>query len=647
MVIAQRPGQEEDGPGAPGPAGPVRWVRDPAGYGPGTAAGGVPVLLPASAATAAHWRRVVATLFDRPAAGPPEGGRLVLAWGAGAAQAARVFQAWAGGRLVEAADLAGLLGAVGAAAERYVLVVAPADRLTVGAVGTLSAACRARGALLGVLSGRDAAALSFATAKALLRPRGDLSGVDVFDAPLHRSADNLPRMPDGFLTRLTRPSLVKLLRSHGEGGHAKLPGVVVCGLLDEVEFPAAPDAGCRREPRRCKRAEAVESAVLFGDELAAHVVAFVCCNGFNVAGELYPSPVSMSLAFAQGWAGAVIAPVRPLVAPDDMVAVLHDGLTAGLPFGEIVRELNEMGDEMGQPESFVLHGDPAAALPATRPPTPARDARDVAGDRRQLASLRDRLVLTLRHAERGARLLRSARLWLGDRANGLLDPVDERLARVGQLTVNALKWAETNPSAGSRDRLLRTASLVRLAVGRWDRDVARLLLSARDAVDAFDLGHYDQVLAEVRPGPACRRCATPTEIHVYGRGEPAEHHRLAELCRVCGPVSEGRAEGPRIVVRESPRTGTAGAEFALRAELLVPDVPRPIDTARLHVRFFDKANDVCVYEDARAVPAETLPVELRFRLPDGLGADLHSIRLALVCGFDVAYARARFAGLPA
>jgi hypothetical protein len=386
--------------------------------------------------------------------------------------------------------------------------------------------------------------------------------------------------------------------------------------------------------------------VLFGDELAALVVAFVCCNGFNVAGELYPSPVSMSLAFAEGWAGAVIAPIRPLIAPDDMVSVLHDGLVTGRPLGAIVARLNEMSDHMGQPDAFVLHGDPAAALPASRPPTPARALPEVDRDRSRLVELRDRLVLTLRHAERGRRLLRSARAWLGERASGLLDPIDHQFTRVEQLAVNAIKWAEINPSAESLDRLLRTGTVLRLAIRRWDQDVARLLLSARDAVDAFDLGHYDQVLAEVRAGSACRRCTTPTEIHVFGRGEPPDDHRLAELCRVCGPVAEGRAEGPRIVVRDSPRTGTAGAEFAMRAELIVPEAPRPIDTVQLYVRFFDKANDVCVYEDARAVPAEPRTIEFRFPLPDRLGADLHSVRVAAVCGFDVAYARARFAGLP-
>lgn len=630
--------------------GPVRWLTDPAEYEHRAAGLGIPVLLPASQAKAEHWRQVVETLFDHPGAPgerpPPDGGRLVLAWGTEATAPARVFAGWSGDRVAEAADLDGITAAIASARERHVLVLAPADRLTVAAVATLSTACRAAGALLGVLSGRDAAALSFATAKALLHPRSGLSSVDTLDAPLHHSEDNLARMPAGFRQSLTTPSLVKIVRSHGEGGHAKLPGVVVCGLLDRVEFPSVPEAGCSREPRRCKRAEAVDSDVLFGDELAAFAVAFVCCNGFNVAGELYPSPVSMSLAFAEGWAGAVIAPIRPLIAPDDMVEVLHDGLVTGQPLGAIVARLNEMSERIGQRDAFVLHGDPAMSLPATGSPSARPVAPEANDDQRTLAELRDRLVLTLRQAVRGRRLLRSARAWLGERADGLLDPVEVQLTRVERLTVNAIKWAEINPSAASMDGLLRTATLIRMAVGRWDRDVAKLLLSARDAVDAFDLGHYDQVLTEIRAGQPCRRCATPTEIHVFGRAEPDEDHRLGELCPVCGPVSEGRANGLRVVVRDSPPTGFGGTEFVLRAELTVPNGLLPIDVAQVYLRFFDKANDVCVYENARTVPAEATTVEFRFPLPEGLGVDLHSVRLAAVCGFDVAYARARFAGLP-
>jgi hypothetical protein len=621
--------------------GPVVWVPDPDDYAGASA--GIPVLLPASPRKALLWREVVRTQFD--GVHPPlPGARLVLALGASTWAAARVHARFSGSRLVRCDAADEIDSAIASAAEPNIVLLAMDERLTVALLARVSAACRAVGKAVGFLCGRDEAGLSFAVAKSLLRPRSDLSGVDVFDAPLHRQEDNAKRLPAGFEAMLTRPSLAKVLRSHGEGGHAKLPGVVACGLLDETEFPDDPHAGCAREPRRCKRAKAVDSSVVFGDELAAAVVCFVCCNGFNVAGELYPTQVSMALAFAEGWAGAVIAPIRPLIAPDDMVEALDRGLTGGERLGSIVARLNGMSAGIGQPDAFVLHGDPCLALAASGPPPPA----PAQGDDPRLADLRDWLVRVLRQCERGRRTLRSSAAWLGDRGEPLLAPLRTQFDQVERLTLNALKWAEINPAGERLRRLAHQTTLIRLAVARWDRLVSRLLLEVRDTLDAFDIGHYDQVPVEIRDGTHCARCGTPTEVHVYGRGEPDDARRLAVLCLVCGPVSEHRAEGLGVVVTRIPKTGAGGEEFLLRAELRVPDgVSALVHGVQVYLRFFDKANDRCVHEEARTVAAEDQVVEFGFVLPDDLGVDLHSIRLVVASGFDIGYARARFAGLPA
>jgi hypothetical protein len=609
----------------------------------------LPVLRPDAADRADRWAAVLRLRFVPESAPLAPGTRLVVAWGEVAAATGRQFARRTGAACVAAAGLDEVLAAVGAApSPTHVVVLAAADLLTVAAIGRLSSACRAVGARLGLLCGRDEAALSFAAAKASLRPDPALSGVDVLDAPEHRSAGNLRRLPPDYQESLRRPSLAKLLRTHGEGGHAKLPDVVVCGLLDPVEFPAAPEAGCSRTPRRCKRAEARGASVVFADELTAPIIAFVCCNGFNVAGELYPSPVSMALGMAEGEAGAVLAPVRPLVATDAMVALVQDALAAGRPLGDLVADLNELGARIGQRDAFVLHGDPGALPPAGTPRTPAVPGGASAGDQSAavLTAVRDRLVLTLTRAVRGRRLLRSIRAWRGDRDDEDLTALATRLDRLEATSVNAVKWAETDPAGESLDRLARAAMLVRLGVAGWDRAMARFLVAARDSVDAFDAGHYDQVLAEVTDGAPCARCATPTEVHRFGRAEPADEARAAVLCRVCGPVSEGRVAGLRLAFPTAPGTATADAELVLTAELTPPAGPLPVESVALHLRFFDKANDVCVHDEARTVPAAPGPVEFRVALPPDLGVDLHSVRLVGLCGFDVAYARARFAGLP-
>ncbi|MFC4856089.1 hypothetical protein [Actinophytocola glycyrrhizae] len=615
---------------------PIRWVGALDGA-PFAGDGPIPVQRPAAASRAAEWERVLSGWFD-PHSGPVPADRVVICWETRALAAATVYGDRCAGELTVCADLDDVLAAIAARPGRAAVVVAFSDRLTVAALVRIDAAAEAAGCPLGFLYGRDTAGLSFAVAKALLRPAVGLSGVDSYDAPAHRAEDNARGLPADVAGGLRRPALVKVIRSHGEGGHAKLGDTVVCGLLDAAEFPGATDEGCSREARSCKRAAPRNATVVFGGEVAAPIVFFLCCNGFNVAGELFPSPVSLAVALAEGSAGAVIAPVRPLVAPDDLVAALHRMIAEGGPLGVVVRRLNELSARLDQPNAFVLHGDPCLTLP-TGAAGPA--APPVAEE--SLDPVRDWLVRLMRHATRGRRVLRSARAWLGGRGADLLDPLAAELDRAEHLAVNAMKWAEGAPGGESRARLLRTTTLLRAAVAKWDRAAGRMLLLVRDSLDAYDLGHYDQLLAGIEPGEPCARCGTPTERHRFGRGEEADQARVGVLCLVCGPVREHRVDGPAVAVTAE----RAGHRLLLRAGLTVPPSARPLlHGVQLYLRFFDKALDRCVHEEARTVPAEDQVVEFAVELPDRLSADLHSVRLVATTGFDIAYARARFAHLP-
>lgn len=627
-----------------GSSGWVRWHADARGYAAAAEqcpAGAVPALLPRSRRKAALWQHVAADSFDRPAQAAP-GSRLVVAWGAESYVPASVFSSHSGSRMVICSSADAACHEITSAPESYLVLIAAADLLTVAVLARLSAVSGSAGKFLGVLSGRGEPGLSFSVAKALLRPREGLTGIERFDAPDHRDRANLDRLPPELAAALTKPALVKLLRAHGEGSHAKLPGVVVCGLLDAAEFTDYPDAGCRRHPRHCKRADKARSTVLFADELATPVVAFVCCNGFNVAGELYPSPVSMALSFAEGSASALIAPVRPLIAPDDMIEVLHHGLASGTRLGPLVQHLNLLSTQIGQRDPFILHGDPHLSLPA-QPLPPAPGVPDTA----VVTEMLDWLVRTLRSADRARRVMRSANAWLGEHAEQQLARLSTTMNDTERLLLHSLKGAEAGPSDGTLRRLQRTVPLIRMRIARWDQEMTRLMLGGREVFDAYDLGHYDQSLAEVRTGSPCLRCGTPTEIHVYGKGESAQDQRLAGSCWVCGPISEHRQDGLAIRITESTRAGRSGESFVLHAEVGVPAAqPPPAGSIHLFLRFYDKANGGCSYEEARLIPAEQQTVEFRFPLPAGLGADLHSIRLSAAAGFDIAYARTRFAGLP-
>ncbi|PCG84222.1 hypothetical protein CIB93_20625 [Streptomyces sp. WZ.A104] len=641
------------------------WCAEPHVYeaaAAGPAGGPLPVLLPREARRAALWRRVLDEQYDGPAATAP--GRVVAALGAEASAPARLYASATGSVLLEDTGLDGIVREARRPGPALV-VVGTAAAMRVGALARLVAAAREAGRPLGLLTGRDPAGLSFSVAKALLAPRASLGGLDRFDAPSHHADENITAPPPTLVRELVRPALVKLLRTHGEGGHAKLPGAVVCGVLDDAEFPEHPDLGCGREPRRCKRAGG--RLVVGADEIASPVVAFVCCNGFNVAGELYPSNVSVALGLVDGWAGAVIAPIRPLIAPDAVVEPLRDGLAHGEPLGALTARLNQVCAELGQPDAFVLHGDPhltvtgepgTVPLPTDSGPVPAPDRITVTGGPAatpaaaddDLAAAEDWLVRLLRRLERAGRLRRALGSWLSGRPEDAEEAarVTRRLDSLERHALNALKWAQSRPTGPSREALLRSVALVRLSLGQTDRTLVRLLLDARASVDPFDLGYYDLRLTGTAQGPDCSRCGSPTEVQTFGgAGAGGDRHR-AHSCLVCGPLSASRLGAPELTAYAKAPRVRVGERVELRVHLRVPEQTRRVVPAvQLYTRIFDKANDLCLYERAESLPARTTDVEVAFTVPEGCGMDLHSARFAVTGGLDFAYARARFAVLPA
>ncbi len=627
----------------------IRWLNNLDEYREvaRSSAGELPVLTPPAKGQQLRWDEVLRTLYV-PAPEPSAPGELVVVCGEQIAPLARCFAGRREARVLVADSLDATAAAVMTASEPRVVVLSLASGLKTGTVGTLVSAARRAGKQLGFLSGRTMSGLSFSIAKALMMPRPGLRGIDVFDAVEHQLNHSAPA--NHLAERLRRPCLATVIRSHGEGSHAKLPGLTVCGLLETVEFPEAHSQGCSWSERRCKRSPVGATDVVFGHELVAPVVFFVCCNGFNFASELYPSPVSISLSLVEAWASAVVAPIRPLIAPDATFEAIERHLSQGDCLGRIVDVLNDISEQLGQPNAFALHGDPQLRLsalaaepdrqPECRPSQRKRESRQT-----DAADIQSWLVRLLRHAERGRRLIRSISAWLEGEAQGVTEPATTLLSKIERLAIYALKRAEGQnvPSLN----LVRATVPIRMLVRQWDSSMAELLLSMRELIDPFDVGHYDQQLIEMRPAQPCRRCGTPLESYVYGRGEAEEEHRVAFLCCVCGPVSEHRGRGLALEVEESTDSGRGGENLLIQARLRAPDGGDPlIGSTEVALRFFDKARNLCVHEVRRTVPTVTSVIDYSLPLPEALSPDLHSIRLVAVSGFDVTYARLRFASLP-
>lgn len=529
--------------------------------------------------------------------------------------------------------------------ERRMVAIGLAHRLTVARVESLLAEEVDLNGRIGFVSGRSAEAIAHSLAKMAAVPRDDLAPLEIFDGVApdldHGLADE-----EGLRARLVRPARVKILRCHGEGSHAKFAGLTVCGLLDRHEFEAHPDLGCSRPDGRCKRAPpVVRGQVVFGDDIGAQLVFFLCCNGFNLARELYPSPVSIALSLIEGQAAAVVAPTRPVIVPDALLSDLIGRIDAGGRLGDIVEALNAACRTLDGCAPFVVHGDPGMEIAASvgssevgvRTPG-LRQASPDAKVAEATAKLRRRLVQLRANAGRCARVLDSMR---AAAPQVELAPLDSALANLKRLVLYTLKRSETVLDADLLRPALRDEGLIGALVQRLDVQLARTVVEARRHVDPFDLFHYDQIREGAVDGAPCERCGTVTRILRFGATEPEADAREGLDCPVCGPKAEQRREGLSLNVAHCFEPPILHLGVAARPPR-VPVVPY----AAVALRFFDKARDRCVASLDELVEVGAASLERAVTLPADLSPDLHSVRLVAASGLDLAYVRLRVAGGP-
>lgn len=535
-------------------------------------------------------------------------------------------------------------------AVRRLLVLVLAERLTVQAITQIRASLPGAENRLGFVSGRTERGLAFSLSKILAPPRKMGTALDVFDAAGH-DLDHANADFQALRERLLAPTATKVLRCHGEGSHAKLPGLTVCGLLDPQEFPDFTGLGCARDSGRCKRAPTLPGdRVLFGGDIRARAVFFLCCNGFNFAGELYRSPVSIALSLVEGCVGTVIAPMRAVVVPDALLSWLTDRIAAGGSVGDMVAELNRHSTTLGQGTPYVLHGDPGMEI-APDPGGPVADSgrtsavgRGGSADPTAMRALQAWLIRLRIKADRALRIVDAVQ-YAAPRVDAA--SVSTALRGVRRLTLSALKRAERTFHAGDAKTLSRDLGLLRVLTQRADAALARTVVDARRHIDPFDLSHYDLVLADRLTGPACDRCGTPLTHMVFGAGEPETETRLGVMCDVCGPKAEYRRDGLVMAgTQRFERPVPAGpVVFVQTIDLRTEDEPL-VPLASISFRFFDKARDRCVGSFDEVMEVDGPSRHLKMPLPEDLSPDLHSVRVMAACGLDLAYFRCRVAGGP-
>ncbi|HVR07119.1 MAG TPA: hypothetical protein VMW75_03665 [Thermoanaerobaculia bacterium] len=589
-----------------------------------------------------------------------------------------------------------------------VLVVASPDQLDFESVTALQGAAIERQCRFGVLSGRDAAALSFAAAKQLLaagRTSGDCLGFDAVHGRQLMDGIEGPATAAGVRQLVTRDALVLLLMAHGEGSHLLLNEAVLCGLVGRTDtFRGRPlRGGCRRG--HCKRASGAGLPVLQVADLRAVLAGFLSCNSFSLAGQLYPSRASLVAAAAESYPAYVVSNAWSTSFSPSELALLADLARRGVRLGEIVAFLNEARACRQRSDSYVLFGDPLAALHPLPAAVAAFPRVAAANDRPQWLLTRAPgvgRVVEYRVAGRPVSAVFLARRRALARVPVAAGGALERIERDADLRALERRWSHLAPVAAvlediqhAVERQMQTGdgeastAIAALAVLRhqidgclgeclaeaahlrqtrlwrpvvtaldgqlgqalraWDRTFAALteshLLSGGVVGDRiYDALHWGYREASSVRAERCLRCQVRLEKITLKHLRGAVSRTVFE-CPLCGPLVSHRNGGPLLLLG-LPAELQRGRPAKLAAVLTSPGGCDAPAEGFLVIEIRDKTKPQPVVRTAFAQPLVEGRIEMSFSIPADAGLDQHSMRAVWIGGLEVAFARRVFTLTP-
>ncbi len=223
----------------------------------------------------------------------------------------------------------------------------------------------------GMLTARDAPALSFAIAKVLAARRHGAAPSGHLDAIAYRGWERAAGGIDQIETDLDAETTWRVLNEgewqtlslhcHGDGAHANFNSVVLCGVADTYEHAVdGHDSGCVCDggAPRCKRVHGPERRPFrFGDIRARRMCLFTC-NGFSVAGDVYPSDSSFILSAAEGFPAAILTTDRRLRFEPWLFPAVHDMLN-GESLATVGTWLNDLCTFADGARPYLVYGDPS------------------------------------------------------------------------------------------------------------------------------------------------------------------------------------------------------------------------------------------------------------------------------------------------
>ncbi|MEV7885147.1 hypothetical protein ACWD3I_25520 [Streptomyces sp. NPDC002817] len=293
-----------------------------------------------------------------------------------------------------------------------VLVVAPADALPLRVLTAIVTAFAEQDTETGFLTGRDAAAVTFALAKLLASPapapgpaRSGLIDGTTGLAHVLTAGETDERTTVADVLGRQWTSLI--VDADGSSAHAPLGALTLCGLTGASEHTldgAVLPGGCT--PTTCKTDPSGRIRPFALHRLKTRALGVFVCNGITLASaEQYPSDLCLALDALEGFPQAVFGLIRgDLDTSGHEPRLAAESLHAGDRLGECVMLLNTDGVRRGiRGPSAVLLGDPEQRLhapgatpsPRPRPQTGPRITDD------QLVSMWQHRLTDAHALERG------------------------------------------------------------------------------------------------------------------------------------------------------------------------------------------------------------------------------------------------------
>lgn len=613
-------------------------------------------------------------------------------------------------------------------AARHIRVAKGADRPIVFAshlelTNTNLRAMRSDGKLqCSLVTGYDAAAVHFMAIKVAMWGRrapnrhangvvliDELAGhVSFYDAAGEEKYSDFESSNIGALLEADHDCL--LLHVHGEGSHANLRDIVICGVTFETEKVdgLAVSGGCRSgtesEARSCKRVHSKSIQARGFEEVKAAEVALLSCNGLSVSGELYPSGTSCLLSMIDGYAAAVVCNDRNVPLSSTTVDLVHLIVARGGSILDAVELLNSAAMLPTKEDPWFVFGLPWLArlkwesptadghfsaeegltilrIPSCFPVEEAIRVVDFGGTVKSVMRGRDRIAFT----------------YLADTTNG---GVSGRIVGAGKDVLAAEHWLALALASCVKAKFLELG--LDIVFGRAARDKPELAsdfaeLHELRVVAERSLALLGSAINRVREtgwaGKSFDLCLThsQTAVSEWDRALSAlaagnliagsfeaclrEGHRYSSAVTVDGCL---RCGGPLLSEEMSPVSGfgafrtwttctTCGPRSCMETRRLAIDVtaPRQISPGQ-RVEVEVRVSDA---EPLFGSQPRFLAMHLRdkgcgrtihvsnqalfgdvhvvsFDVPDDVTPDLHTLRVTVVHGMRIAYMRLRVACVP-